>query len=78
MIAMFRLDGCYTLRIGEDEPRTMSTPGSVGLQITYDKLTLPPDSPAPTEIIAAFSLRRSQARAIASAMLSAATESKVD
>lgn len=91
MTTMFTLDGCHALRISSDVPRNASDAGFVGFQLEYTPMRLPGD-PEPTEnqcssstdlpvprgtrILMSKNLRRSEARAIASAMLSAATESR--
>lgn len=85
MHTTFKLDGCHILEIGSDVPRDSYNPNSVGLQLTKRPLPMPdPTCPAdgtafvvaPEEAIFAVSLTPSHARAIASALLSAATESK--
>lgn len=83
MNATFHLDGCYSLLITDDGRLTSgnmgaSSAGNVGLQLTYVPLQIgteerAPD--APQTLLQAF-VKPSQARAIASALLSAATEAR--
>lgn len=88
----FELDGCYALTIGGDMPRPAGSPESVGVQVDYTPLPAPElaysgnsggESVASaimgrpeTRCLVAFSVKPSHARAIASALLSAATEAK--
>ena len=88
----FYLDGCYTLTIGGDLPRIKHDPRSVGIQIDHTPLPEPTlaysgssEGPSVThavmsrpepQCVASFNMKPSHARAIASALLSAATEAK--
>lgn len=92
MEAQFKLDGCHTLRISTDVARTVGAHGSIGFQVEYEPLRLPGDpepdfskdiccaTDLPTrrgvKILMSKHLRPSEARAIASMFLSAATESR--
>lgn len=91
MQAEFRLDGCHSIRISTDVPRDSRDRASVGLQLEYTPLRVPGDPiqtfhdqcgsafdlpvPPGTKILMSARLRSSEARAIASMLLSAATES---
>lgn len=84
MKATFQLDGCHTLSVTDNVPRHAADPASVSIQL--DRAPLPtvhalPDGStgmtyAPTECVFSTQLVPSYARAIASALLSAATEAK--
>lgn len=90
MEAQFKLDGCHVIRISTDVPRMRGDVGVVGFQLEYTPLRLPGDPvesdqccsstdlpvPAGTKILMSKNLRSSEARAIASMLLSAATESR--
>lgn len=85
MNMQFRLDGCYTLEITDnghlvspDGRSGSGSAGNVGIQLLYEPLQVgtPDRAPdAPKSLLQVF-LKPSQARAIASAMLSAATEAR--
>ena len=84
----FSLDGCHELEVTGNVPRTENDPASVCINVLYTPLpTLmpPPENTAnmppqyvqgPTETKMSVSLKPSHARAIASALLAAATEAK--
>ena len=86
--ATFRLDGAHTLVIGEnsqfrvyDAPRPLHGPRYIPMAIVHHPMQveqggLEPSKPEPDRIVAQASLPPSQLRAIASAMLSAATEAR--
>lgn len=91
MEALFKIDGCHNIRISSDVPRGMGDPRSVGFQLEYTPLRLPGDPepvadacgsssdlpvPTGTKILMSKILRSSEARAIASMLLSAATEAR--
>ena len=83
MRASFSLDGCYELEISGNVPRTQRDPESVCLNLLHTPLPVPMPGPdgtgyvqPPTETTFSISLRPSHARAIASALLSAATEAR--
>ena len=85
----FDIDGCYTLSITEDAVRAVGDPGSVGIQVDYTPLPTPElaysgssDGASSvsavmgrpeTRCMVSFNVKPSHARAIASALLSAAT-----
>ena len=86
MQARFRLDGCHDLEIVGDVPRSAQDSASVSIRILRTPLPMLVPSgiqcsdvgymQAPTETMIAVSLQPSYARAIASALLSAATEAR--
>lgn len=71
MRATFELDSCYELQISEDIPRASGDSGSVGVQVTHTPL-----GESTSELVFALNLKPSHARAIASALLAAATEAR--
>ena len=87
MRSAFSLDGCHELEITGNVPRGAGDPESVCINLLYTPLpTLMSTGDAergergyvqgPTETRMSVSLRPSHARAIASALLSAATEAR--
>lgn len=91
MQATFNLDGCHAIRITTDQPRLSGDRGAVGFQLEYTPFRLPGDPepefdqccsgtdlpvPKGTKILMSKNMRSSEARAIASMLLSAATESR--
>lgn len=81
----FKLDPCYEMTIGGEsmsyqEPgggwSGSSSAGSVSFLVTHMPIGQADGPPQCRSRVAAFHLKPSQARAIASAMLSAATEAK--
>ena len=88
MNAAFKLDGCYTLELTDSgylsSPDGVSgacSKGNVGIQVLYAPLALGnvdegPGAPMPQKSVLQAFLKPSQARAIASALLSAATEAR--
>jgi len=86
MRASFSIDSLHELEITGDVPRHEHDPASVCLNVLRTPLPVknvygpkeagPEYTQGPTETIISVSLRPSHARAIASAMLSAATEAR--
>jgi hypothetical protein len=84
MKASFSIDGCHDLEITGNVPRTANDPASVCINLLRTPLPQLMSAPdvancyvqPPTEVVLSVSLRPSHARAIASALLSAATEAK--
>lgn len=80
MNATFKIDGCYELEIVGDGTMTSKnglsscSSGNIGFQLHHTPLSLGDDAANGVTTVAAFYLSRSRARAIASAMLSAASE----
>lgn len=88
MRVSFSLDGCHEMEITGNVPRSVNDPESVCINVLRTPLpTLAPAPPgtanmppqyfqSPTETLLSVSLRPSHARALASALLSAATEAR--
>jgi hypothetical protein len=82
----FDLDGCHAIEITGNVPRVQHDPASVCINVLYTPLPMPParteNEPEgdyiqlPTQTKLSVSLKPSHARAIASALLSAATEAR--
>jgi hypothetical protein len=68
--------GDFTLMVSEDNPRLAGTDRSVGLQVTHTEYVVPEGEKPKTTLVFAANLTPSHARAVASAILSAATETK--
>lgn len=66
--------GIYTMSVTGDAPRNAGDGRSVAVQIDAMRFTGANPSETTTEMVCAFTLKPSHARAIASALLSAATE----
>ena len=70
--ATFDLDGCYKLMVTSPNPTLGHDPRSVGLQLMHERISL--DEEPQIETVLTLNLTPSHARAIASAILSAATD----
>ena len=83
MEATFKIDGCTTLRVGNNvsTPQSWSGEPFVGMVLVREPLSIPraqgdltPDEPATWTQVAA--MKPHEARALASVLLAAATEGK--
>jgi hypothetical protein len=76
METTFKLDGCHYLIVCGDMPRVASDARSVLLQVNHKPLPNVDGTCPPDDLVVSFTVAPSEARAIASAILSAATEAR--
>ena len=76
MRSVFQMDSCYELTIVEDCPRAFGDPRNVTISVTHTPLSLPSEPSGAAEHVVTFNLKPSHARAVASALLAAATEAR--